>query len=332
MTAEPAERQARSDLFAARSARTRTRTRIAMYVSKIRPKRVKSCCSQITFSELSMRGAQCEETREPTCLPSLADVAGSHCSRAIMARHLSTRQRRLSLESQLTVSGRIRGSAAFCHSGLCSASRVTICGHRWQAAGPSCLHQRQSGRIEQGGNSDVTSWNKVTILEASRHRPSPKCAQAPAAHGAVNRKTSVGSKGAARSSMSFVGCSACSKYATLADSGVPPTTPMIFAVAQLGCALGQRKRDVSRPILSSVADITGPSTYLLHPALLHPALLHPAAAAVGSAGPPATCRRSGRPEQQNRLRRDALPKFRGLASREGPRRRRLQTNHRYQSF
>ena len=76
---------------------------------------------------------------------------------------------------------------------------MTICGHRRQAATPSCAHQRHLLLTAHGGAIETTTGTRSTILLTRPHLRSAKWAQPLSAHGAANLKTSSGETGSARS-------------------------------------------------------------------------------------------------------------------------------------
>lgn len=92
-------------------------------------------------------------------------------------------------------SGQTVGSAALRIASDGRYCSVTICGHRMQAARPSCRHHRHPERRRHGGNLSVTTGSSWTTLVASRHRMPSKCWQECSAHGAAKRNTSVGATG-----------------------------------------------------------------------------------------------------------------------------------------
>ena len=116
---------------------------------------------------------------------------------------------------------------------------VTTCGHRLQAFEPSWRHHRQFLRSAQCGSWSTTSGSNSTTRATNRQLPLSKCRQAPRAHGAADRNTSVGSAGLARASMSSEAGSASARYSTRGSSTVPVATPNTTLPGSFRCALGQ---------------------------------------------------------------------------------------------
>jgi hypothetical protein len=116
---------------------------------------------------------------------------------------------------------------------------VTTCEQRLQAAGPSCCHHLQRGRISHTGTSFAVVGIISTIRSANRHRVPWKYAEGPQRHGAAKRKISVGVTGPESASSSSVTGFVFPSSATCGSSAAPPTTPITTLPSQSGWALGQ---------------------------------------------------------------------------------------------
>ncbi len=141
--------------------------------------------------------------------------------------------------------GDVAASSSSCDG---SSALVTTCGHRMQAARPSCLHQRQSERIVHAGRSTVTTGRSRAARSTSRHRVFSKCSHRLHMHGAANRNTSVGFTGPASRSSSSVTTCGLERAVTRGSEGVPPTTANTMLPGMSGCALGHSGLDLAAPL------------------------------------------------------------------------------------
>jgi hypothetical protein len=188
--------------------------------------------------------------REVTCRPVRADVMDHEPNHQVLPE-----PHRYPLSRSRPISAAL-GTAASATSLLSPDSLVTICGHRRQAATPSCAHQRHLLLTAHGGAIETTTGTRSTILLTRPHLWSAKWAQPLSAHGAANLKTSSGETGSARSRTAGVTGTTSLRYPMRAPASAAVRTPKISAPACSGRALGHHGVASEGPASPSEAHAT----------------------------------------------------------------------------